>query len=345
MAKIIYGVSGQGFGHSTRSRETLQYLVSKGHQVLVFTYGQALFFLEEDFDVLEVPGLGLTYKNNKLIYWQTIYQNMYQVAKQSKNWNKILERFRSFDPDIVITDFEPLTALLAKLQRVPLISLDNQHQLTNTRIKISNRYRKDLLADKLAIKSMVWGAKYYLVTTFFETPLRRKDTFLFPPIIRREVKGLIPQDQKFILVYQNSDFGDLIKALHLIDYKFVVFGSNKKGLDGNIEFKDYSSHEWLNYLANCSAIIGTAGLSLISEALYLKKPYLSIPIKKQAEQMINARYLEEMGYGLEMTKSNKKEIELFIKRIPEFKNNLLKYKNNNEMAVFRKLDQIISYFS
>jgi len=345
MAKIIYGVSGQGFGHSTRSREVLQYLVSQGHQVLVFTYGQALFFLDEDFEVFEVPGLGLTYKNNKLIYWQTIYQNMYQVVKQSKNWNKILEKFRLFDPDIVITDFEPLTALLSKLQRVPLISLDNQHQLTNTKIKISSRYRKDLLADKLAIKSMVWGAKYYLVTTFFETPILRKDTFLFPPIVRREIKQLIPQDQDYILVYQNSDFSQLIKTLHLIDYKFVVFGSNKKGVSGNIEFKDYSSHEWLRYLANCRAIIATAGLSLISEALYLKKPYLTIPIKKQTEQMINARYLEEMGYGLEMVKSNKKEIQSFIGRIPEFKRNLLKYKNSNEMAIFRKLDQLISYFS
>ncbi|MDO8669739.1 MAG: glycosyltransferase family protein [Candidatus Buchananbacteria bacterium] len=345
MAKIIYGVSGQGFGHSTRSREVLQYLVSKGHQVLVFTYGQALFFLDEDFDVFEVPGLGLTYKNNKLIYWQTIYQNVYQVAKQSRHWNKILEKFRSFDPDIVITDFEPLTALLAKLQRVPLISIDNQHQLTNTKIEISSQYKKDFLADKLVVKSVVWGAKYYLVTSFFETLVRRKDTFLFPPIVRREVRQLIPQDEDYILVYQNSDFKDLIKTLGLIDYKFVVFGSNRKGTAGNIEFKDYSSHEWLKYLANCKAIIGTAGLSLISEALYLKKPYLSIPIKKQTEQMINAKYLVELGYGLEMIKSNEQEIKSFIRRIPEFKSSLLKYKNKNEMAIFRKLDQIISYFT
>ena len=236
MAKIIYGVSGQGFGHSTRSREVLQYLVSKGHQVLVFTYGQALFFLDEDFDVYEVPGLGLEYKNNKLVYWRTIYKNAYQVAKQSKYWNKILDKFRSFDPDIVITDFEPLTAILAKLQRVPLISLDNQHQLTNTKLKINAKYRKDLLADKLVIKSMVWGAKYYLVTTFFETPLRRKDTFLFPPIVRQEIKKLIPQAENYILVYQNSNFTELIKTLHLVDYKFVVFGSNQKGVDGNIIF-------------------------------------------------------------------------------------------------------------
>lgn len=55
MAKIIYGVSGQGFGHSTRSKEILDYLISRGHQVEVWTYGQALFFLDKNFEVFEVP--------------------------------------------------------------------------------------------------------------------------------------------------------------------------------------------------------------------------------------------------------------------------------------------------
>lgn len=44
MAKIIYGVAGQGFGHSTRSKEVISHLKSRGHEVMVFTYGQALFF-------------------------------------------------------------------------------------------------------------------------------------------------------------------------------------------------------------------------------------------------------------------------------------------------------------
>jgi uncharacterized protein (TIGR00661 family) len=234
---------------------------------------------------------------------------------------------------------------LAKLQRVPLVSIDNQHQLTNTRVKIAPRYKKDLLADKLVIKSMVWGAKYYLVTSFFETPVRRKDTFLFPPIVRREVRDLVVNKDNYILVYQNSDFGGLIKVLRSIDHRFVLFGANKKGVEGNIEFKEYSSHEWLKYLANCKAIIGTAGLSLISEALYLKKPYLTVPVKKQTEQMINAMYLEEMGYGMAMTRFNKKEIESFIEKLPNIREQFIKHKQKDEKAIYRKLDQVISHLS
>ena len=102
MAKIIYGISGQGFGHSTRSKEILKYLASQGHDILIFTYGQAVFFLADEFEVFEVPGLGLSYKDNKVVYLGTIYANIKQLAKQSRNWTKISRRFKEFNPDIVI---------------------------------------------------------------------------------------------------------------------------------------------------------------------------------------------------------------------------------------------------
>ncbi|MFA4871746.1 MAG: MJ1255/VC2487 family glycosyltransferase [Patescibacteria group bacterium] len=345
MAKIIYGVSGQGFGHSTRSREILRYLVSKGHQVLVFTYGQALFFLQEEFAVYEIPGLGLSYKNNELSYFDTIYKNTLQLARQSKNWKKILNKFRDFNPDLVITDFESLSAVLAKLQRAPLISIDNQHQITNTKIDLPLKYRKDLLADKLVIKSMVWGAKYYLVTTFFKTLVNKKNTFLFPPILRKEILDLKPQKQDYILVYQNSNFDHIVNQLRDINQKFVVFGLSKEGVEGNIEFKNYDSHQWLNYLANCRAIIGTAGLSLITESLHLAKPYLAVPVKKQIEQVINAYYLEKMGYGLSCAEFTKKNYWRFMENLPTYDKNLEKYNKADNSAIFHKLDEIIGYWS
>ncbi|MFA5029846.1 MAG: MJ1255/VC2487 family glycosyltransferase [Patescibacteria group bacterium] len=345
MAKIIYGVAGQGFGHSTRSKEILRQLVSQGHQVLVFTYGQALFFLDEEFKVFEIPGLGLTYKDNKLVYWQTIFRNTKQLLKQSRNWKKILKCFRDFNPDLIFTDFEPLTAMLAKLQRLPLISIDNQHQMTNTRIEIGAKYRRDLLADRLIIKSMVWGAKSYLVATFFETPITKKNTFLFPPILRQEILDLKPQKQDYILVYQTSDFDSLIKELKKIKEKFVVFGFDVEKEDGNLEFKKYSHNEWFDYLANCKAIIGNAGLSLMTEALYLQKPYLAIPVKKQIEQVINAYYLEQQGYGRLAETFNKEQFENFISNYQKFENNLRAYGHKDNQAIFGKINELIKEWS
>lgn len=343
MAKIIYGVSGQGFGHSTRSREVLKYLTNAGHQVLVLTYDQALFFLQKDFDILEIPGVGLSYKNNKLVYWRTIYKNARQLVKQSRHWDKIMKRVNEFEPDLFITDFEPLTAILAKLKNLPLISIDNQHQLTNTKISVTKKYRKDLLADKLVIKSMVWGAKYYLVTTFFPTPLVKKNTFLFPPLLRQEILDLTPTRGDYFLVYQNSDFSHIVSVIKKFkNYRFVVFGTSNVGQDGNIEYKSYdSSDQWLKYLAGCRAVIGTSGLSLITESLQLGKPYLAIPVKRQIEQVINAEYLEKMNYGRFCFQLTHGLLAEFITALPELEDSLGHYDRQDNSLLLAKLSQLI----
>ncbi len=344
MAKIIYGVAGQGFGHSARSKEILGFLAKQGHQILVFTYDQGLFLLSHPssgWEVFEIPGLNLSYKDNRLRYWHTFYSNAKKVFLKVDNWPRILTRFRDFKPDLVITDFEPLSALLAKWQRVPLISLDNQHQLTHTDIDLPKEYEKDLLLDKLVVKSMVWKANYYLITSFFETPVKKKNAFLFSPIIRQEVLALEPKKEDYILVYQTSSFSQVIEELKGIDQRFVVFGLNMEKTVGNIEFKNYSHHDWLKYLANCRAIIGNAGLSLISESLYLKKPYLALPVAKQIEQIINAYYLEKMGYGRMTKEFNRSVFEDFLDHLPDYEKNLASYGRCGNGEISKKLEELI----
>jgi len=340
MSKIIYGVAGQGFGHSTRSKEIINHLKSQGHEVMVFTYGQALFFLAE-FGPLEIPGLTLSYHKNRLSYKRTIYRNALHIIKQSKNWRAIRQQFKNFNPDLVITDFEPITSLLAKMYRRPLISIDNQHQLTNTKISISEEHRKDLLADKAIVKFMVWGAKHYLVTTFYETPITKKNTYLVPPILRQEILDLKPYSGDYYLVYQNSDFDHLVKVLKNINEKFVVFGMNVDKIAGNITFKNYSALDWLKYLEGAKAVIGTAGLSLITECLYLKKPYLAEPVKKQAEQIINAQYLQRRNFGLFTYNFSAEDFYEFRDNLPKYEAALAGYDQKDNSVIFNKLDEII----
>ncbi len=344
MAKIIYGVAGQGFGHATRSKEMIKHLVSQGHQVLVLTYGQALFFLEKDFEVLEIPGLILSYKNNKLSYWETLLKNTKQLLKQTNNWRGIAKQFKQFKPDMAITDFEPLTCLLAKQNKIPLLSIDNQHQLTNTKITCKG-HKKDLLTAQLIVKTMVWGAKRYFVTTFYETPVTHKKTYLVPPIVRQEVLDLKPERQDYILIYQTSDFEHLVDVYHKIPEKFIVFGLNKEGVDGNITYKNYSLDEWLTYLANCKAIIANAGLSLMCEALYLKKPFLAMPINQQVEQVINAQYLQAQGYGQYTLHFCQDDYNKFWANLPKYEKNLENYEHKDNSLIFKKLDDVVNYWT
>jgi uncharacterized protein (TIGR00661 family) len=341
--RIIYGLSGQGFGHSARSKETIKHLLEAGHDVKIFTYGQSLFMMEKDFKdrLFEIPGFVLSYKNNKLVYWRTILANAKKISSQAKHYSKISHEFSKFNPDIVITDFEPLTAMLAKTKRRPLISIDNQHQLTNSKIKIDKKHYKDFLADKLVIKSMVWGAKYYLITSFFKTPVTRKNTFLFAPLIRREVLDLKPTDNGYVLVYEGADFDRILPILKQLNYKFLIVGKEQRPATGNLTFKKFSTEEWLADLTGAKAVIGTAGLSLICECIYLQKPYFALPIAKQVEQLINADYLKEMGLGDFSEELTKDELEKFLNNLDSYKNNLKRTDACGNEALFKKLDEII----
>jgi uncharacterized protein (TIGR00661 family) len=342
MARIIYGVSGQGFGHAARSFETLNHLKKQKHEILVLTYNQGAKFLKKYFKVLEIPGLGLNYQNNKVVYWRTIYDNAKTLVAESKNYPKIIKSIKNFKPDLVITDFEPLSTALAHLEKLPLISLDNQHQLTHTKIDVPKKYRRDFLTDSLIVKTMVWGADYYLITSFFKTKITKPKTFLFPPIVRGPIAKLKPANKNFIFVYQNSNFDYIIDELRKIKQENFVIYRNQSGYKkiDNIIIKDYT-HQNTTDLKNCKAIIGTAGLSLISEALHLKKPYLAIPVEHQIEQILNAIQIKKLGYGDWAEKLTAKKGLDFINNLPTYKKNLQTRPKENTLALYKKLDTII----
>ena len=65
----------------------------------------------------------------------------------------------------------------------------------------------------------------------------------------------------------------------------------------NIEHKPTSYEEFARDLASCKAVLCTGGQQLIGEARYFGKPMLIVPIPKQHEQEINARFARQQGIG------------------------------------------------
>ena len=64
--KILYGVAGEGFGHSSRASVIGDYLQKKGHEIKIVTYGQAYEVLKDKFDIFKVRGLHLIFEKSVL---------------------------------------------------------------------------------------------------------------------------------------------------------------------------------------------------------------------------------------------------------------------------------------
>jgi uncharacterized protein (TIGR00661 family) len=257
------------------------------------------------------------------------------LDRAAKNWNL----------DLVITDFEPVTCQLGHKLGLPVVAIDNQHLLTDTEITYPRQYRREAEAAKLVTRVMTPRAIAYLVTTFFRPKVKerkRDKTFLFPPILRKEVLEARASNGDYVLVYVTSATPELISLLKTVRQRFVCYGLAREDRDANLEFRKPGLDAFLADLAGCRAVIANAGFSLISEALFLGKPYLAWPVKGQFEQVFNAYYVANEGYGAYWDELNKERVESFLFNLETFREKLATYPRADNSALFSKIDAVIS---
>jgi len=218
----------------------------------------------------------------------------------------------------VISDFEPFSAWWAWRNRVPFISIAHEHMLTLCKLEHLSKNWFSRLTASVVTECHYVGAVAYIVINFFETPLRIDSAVLAPPIVRPVVRALEAGEGEHILLYSTTGKGE--KKLRDIlgkfsGQKFYVYGFDKSGEYKNCIFKERSTEGFLADLAGARGVIASAGFSLISECLHLKKKMLLLPVAGQYEQMINGHYIEKLGLGISAEKLDVAILGRFLKEI------------------------------
>jgi uncharacterized protein (TIGR00661 family) len=345
MANILYGVNGEGSGHSTRAKEVISHLQQQGHRLHIVSFDRGLRNLSESFPVKEIFGLSLTYVNNRVRYKRTLASNLIKAPRVARSLKALSHLVEEENIELVITDFEPLTCHVGHRKRLPVIAIDNQHAITNTVVSLPRGFRRDVAAVRFVTRMMTPHADAYFVLSFFPAPVKRRNTFLFPPIVRHEVLSTKAQTGDYVLVYVTSPAKELAALLKQVRCKFIAYGFGTEGQDRNILFKKPSMDGFLRDLAGAKAVIANAGFSLVSEALYLGKPYLAMPVKNQFEQTFNAYYVDKLGYGAWWQELGKEQIESFLFNLPLYAENLQSYSHAGNGAILAKLDELIDTFT
>src|ERR1700722_18016160 len=346
MANILYGVNGEGAGHSTRAKEVLSHLVANGHSVHVASFDRGLRNLQSDFDVTEIYGFRFSYVNNRVRYKRTIAKNLITVPQAAKSLRRLTDLVDECKIDLVITDFEPMTCHVGHNRRLPVIAIDNQHCLTNAVVSYPREYRRDAAAAKLVTRLMTPRANAYLVISFFSAPIRKRNTFLFPPLLRQEILNASPTDGEHVLVYVTSPAPVLAKLLSSVRCRFTAYGFGREGAndEGNITFKKPSLEGFFADLVSARAVVANSGFSLVTEALHLGKPYLAVPVQHQFEQIFNAYWLQKSGYGAYWEDLNKERVEAFLYNLPHYRQSLAQYPRRGNSALLAKLDVLIATY-
>ncbi|MCK5282601.1 MAG: alpha/beta fold hydrolase [Nanoarchaeota archaeon] len=354
MTTIFYSVGGEGMGHATRSEVVIRHLLLQGHNLIIFSYERAFDYLKESFkteknilELVKITGINFVHEKNKFELGKTIIKESKKIhGLLIKNLFIFLDRILKYKPSLIITDFEPLSGNIARLLKIPLICIDNISFIT--KCQIDNKFKNsiDWKFNEQIIKNFDGNCNF--ITTVFDAPLKEKyknKTYLVGPIIRECFNNAEEKEKNFVLVYQTSKSNNKLSGiLKQSDEKYIVYGFNKDCIDKNLTFKKQSRDGFARDLISCKAIITNGGFTLISEAVILKKPIYSIPIKRQIEQEMNGYYIAKSGFGTCSKEINKGDLNEFLDNLGEYRKNLsrLRY-NKNEL--FSLLDKKVNHLA
>jgi uncharacterized protein (TIGR00661 family) len=346
--RILYGAVGEGLGHATRSRVVAEHLIGQGHQVKMAASGRALPYLRDHLsDVEEIWGLTFAVEEAGIDAWKTLSANVRGAGRGVPlDWRLGVELARSYAADLVITDFDGFSYLFAKKQRIPVISLDNIQMVDRCRhdAEIIRAVRNDYLTARAFVGSKLPRADHYLITTFFRPPTRKKRTTLVPPILRREIVAAKPEPGEALLAYGRLG-GPAIAALRASGVPCLVYGAGDDleaaGREGNLVFRPFSNEAFVDDLRRCRGVVASAGFSLMSEAVYLRKPMLAVPLARQFEQVMNARYLERLGYGTFSPSVDQASLERFLAGEREHTEALAAYEQDGNAEPLEALERVI----
>ncbi|MEL7588985.1 MAG: glycosyltransferase family protein [Prolixibacteraceae bacterium] len=282
--KVLYAIQGTGNGHLARATEIVPLLKTMAHTDILVSGTQA---------DLEVPfRIDYRYTGISFIIGQHGGVALLKTAESLS-----LRRFFAdvitlpvHEYDMVISDFEPVSAWACRLRRKTCIGLSHQHAVlhpSSPQPEFSDAIGKFIL-------------KNYAPSTFrYGFGFKPHGDQIFPPVIRPEVRNVRPANHNhytvYLPAYSNRQIGMVLKRIP--DIKWEVFSKHSETdyRDTNIHFRRVSMEAYTESLRTCSGLLCNAGFEGPSEAIFLGKKLCVIPMKGQYEQYCNAACLKSMG--------------------------------------------------
>jgi uncharacterized protein (TIGR00661 family) len=332
--RILYGVAGEGMGHATRSRVVIDHL-SRHHEVEVVVSGRAHDYLKarehDRLGVNKIWGLSIVYEDNEVQHLRTILSNLKGAFTGGlpKNLKAYFDLTAQFRPDVVVSDFETWSYLYGTAHGLPVVSLDNN--------QVVNRcaFPDDVLAGKEAeyltakaiVKAKLPGCFHYLITSFFRPEVTHPRTTLHPPVLRPEIRAARSEPGDHLLVYQTSTSNDALPGiLARCGRECRIYGLRrdlkKEVREGNLRYRPFSEAAFIEDLRTARAVLSGGSFTLMTEAVQLGRPMLSVPVKRQFEQILNGRYLQKLGFGLTADEVTARVLGELLERVPEFERHL-----------------------
>lgn len=298
---ILYGVQGTGNGHISRSREVVRCLKERGHNVDVLVSGRSSENLwdMEDFEPYTVyRGLTFSTRKGKINYVKTALQlNLPQFYYDIHAYNKN-------NLDLVVTDFEPLSARIAEVNKIPSIGIGHQYAFWHDIPVAGDNFLSRFILKKYAPVDIPIGLHWH----HFDQPI-------LPPIVPESISSQDQINANNVLVYLPfEELSDIVRLVQPFrNHDFYIYHALKKAEDNqHLHLRPFSRQNFIEDLKGCSHVICSAGFELVSEALSLGKSILVKPLAGQMEQHSNALALRRLDLAMVIHSLSISSVDTFL---------------------------------
>ncbi len=282
--KILFAIQGTGNGHLSRARDVYPELAKFGDVDVLISGIQA----DVDFPYpVKYRLYGMSF-----IFGVHGGVDIIDTVKKLK-LRQLIKDIRSLpvqDYDIVINDFEPVTAWACKIKKVPCIAVSHQSAVLNPN---APKPKHGDLLGKLILK---YYAPY---TSAYGFHFKAFAENIFTPVVRKQIRELIPEDNGHYTVYLPAyDDNTLIKHLSkFTEATWEIFSKHNKNpmVQDNVTLRPIDNDAFIKSMASSTGVLCGAGFEGPAEAMYLGKKLMVIPMLTQYEQQCNAAAIEKMG--------------------------------------------------
>lgn len=283
--KVLYAIQGTGNGHLSRARDIVPILQKKNIHLDILVSGT-----QADIQIpypikYQLSGWSFIFgKNGGVDVWRTYLRtNAARLQKEVKS-------IPVSEYDLVINDFEPVSAWACKLRNKPCVALSHQAALLSPH---SPKPRKKDTFGKLIL------TKYAPSTAQYGFHFKNYDDNLYTPIIRQEIRNTTRTKGNHYTVYLPSYSDERIMDVlsNVKNAYWDVFSKHNriKFFWRNMTVRPIDNTAFIQSMATSKGVLCGAGFETPAEAMHMEKKLLVIPMKGQYEQQCNATALKEMG--------------------------------------------------
>jgi len=326
--KILYAIQGTGNGHLARAEDVVPILRTKGELDIFISGAQADLNLPYDVNYRS-KGLSFYFgKNGGVDITKTIKKN------NTRDVYKDIRDFPIGQYDVVINDFEPISAWAARLKKIPCVGLSHQAALLSAKVP------KPLHYDPLG----AWILKNYApAAAHVGFHFEEFDSNIFTPVIRSRVRISDVKDLGHYTVYLPSyDDKKLVPLLNRFkNVEWHVFSKHagKPYQHERIFVYPINNEQFMASMSSSKGVLCGAGFETPAEALFLKKKLMVVPMKKQYEQHYNAAALQALGVPV-LKKVKKKHLDKIQEWLDTDSRVDVQYDDRTEAAVDRAFDLV-----